>query len=362
MATIEKRKNSKGKISYRARIRLSGQSWHSKTFKRKTDADNWAKAIESDIARGYYVPTVEAEKRTINELVDRYVKEILPSKDKNKDYKKVARLLEWWKRNIGRYSVLKVTPAIISECRQKLSTEVIKVDKSSGEEIELTRSNATVNRYLAAMSHAFNVAVKEWLWLQDSPMRNLRRFSESSGLVRFLSDEERERLLKACKEHKNEYIYLVVVIAISTGARQGEIMSLTWDQVDFKRRRIVLDKTKNNEIRVLPISDFLLDLLKKHSKIRKIDSKLLFQGAKKGSPVFIRPIWYEVVKAAEIKDFRFHDLRHTAASYLAMNGATLTELAAILGHKTLAMVKRYSHLTEQHTANIVNKMNQNIFG
>jgi len=156
-------------------------------------------------------------------------------------------------------------------------------------------------------------------------------------------------------------LYPIVVIALSTGARQGEILSLNWNQVDLKRGTITLFETKNKEIRVVPLVEHSLEVVKKMNKVRRIDTDLLFPGSDSQKPIDIRYPWKAALKKAKIKDYRFHDNRHSAASYLAMSGATLAEIAEVLGHKTLQMVKRYSHLTEQHTAKVVAKMNKQIF-
>ena len=162
----------------------------------------------------------------------------------------------------------------------------------------------------------------------------------------------------------------MVVLALSTGMRQGEIMSLTWDNVDLNQGRITLYETKNDEIRVVPLANKALDLLKEHSKVRNPETDLLFPGKpipKEDGGVFYKPIdlrapWLAALKKADIQDFRFHDLRHSAASYLAMNGASMAEIAEVLGHKTIQMVKRYAHLSEAHTAGVVASMNEKIFG
>ena len=194
-------------------------------------------------------------------------------------------------------------------------------------------------------------------------MRKVRKPTESRGRVRFLSDDERAGLLKTCKESSNPYLYPVVVLALSTGMRSGEIMGLTWDRVDLGNGRAILDETKNGERRGVPITGHVLELLKELNRIRRIDSKLLFPARQNPQkPMDLRSPWETALKAAEIRDFRFHDLRHSAASYLAMNGASLAEIADILGHKTLQMVKRYAHLSEGHTARVVESMNNKIFG
>jgi integrase len=226
---------------------------------------------------------------------------------------------------------------------------------------------------MAALSHCFNVAVNDWGWMEDSPMRKVKKSKEPRGRVRFLSDDEiidgelvegeRTRLLNACQQSSNPILYPVVVLALSTGMRRGEIMKLTWDDVDLNQGRITLRETKNGEIRVVPLVGKALDLLIKHSKVRHIGTQLLFPGkVRKDKPKDLTRPWREALASAQIEDFRFHDLRHSAASYLAMNGASLAEIAEVLGHKTLQMVKRYSHLSEAHTAGVVSRMNERIFG
>ena len=171
-----------------------------------------------------------------------------------------------------------------------------------------------------------------------------------------------EKGLKACRESPNPYLYLVVVLALSTGMRQGEILSLTWRDIDFDDGKITLQDTKNGERRVVPLVGFALELLKNFAKLRRLDTFLVFSGKNRKKPADIRFAWEQALKAAKIKDFRFHDLRHTFASYLAMNKATLTELRILLGHNSPAMTARYSHLSEAYGTDVVSSMNEKIFG
>lgn len=362
MASIRKRTNKDGSTSYRVDVRLKGFSPQRATFSRLTDAKKWAQHTESAIREGRYFKTAEARKHTFADLADRYIRDALPKKSPTAKKIQTAQI-QWWKKQIGDRTLADVTSSVITEYRDKLLT---------GETKRGTiRSPATVNRYMAALSHCFTVAVNEWEWMEDSPMRKVKKPTEPRGRVRFLSDDEtvsgklvegeRTRLLKACQKSSNPYLYPVVVLALSTGMRQGEIMGLTWDAVDLHQGRITLTETKNGEIRVVPLVGKALELLKSHP--RRIDTPLLFPGkVKKFSPMDLRAPWLEALKAAQIDDFRFHDLRHSAASYLAMNGASLAEIAEVLGHKTLQMVKRYSHLSEAHTAGVVSRMNERIFG
>jgi len=357
MATIFKRTASDGKSSYQVKVRLKGYPAETGTFERLTDARKWASATESAMREGRHFKTSESKRRTMTELIDRYIQDVLPGKPKN--IRIQTQQLIWWRDQIGAYTLADITPSLIAEYRDKLA---------GGETVRGTqRSPATVNRYLAALSHALTIAVTEWEWLDDSPMRKVRKPTESRGRVRFLTDGERPQLLKACKESGNPYLYPVVVLALSTGMRQGEIMGLTWDNVDLIKGRAILHETKNGERRAVAIAGHALELLKEMGKIRRIDSKLLFPAKeiapqKPQKPMDLRTPWETALKKAEIIDFKFHDLRHSAASYLAMNGASLAEIAEVLGHKTLQMVKRYAHLSEGHTARVVESMNSKIFG
>ena len=357
MATIEKRVTDDGKTSYRVKVRLKGFPVQSTTFERLTDAKKWASSTESAIKEGRHFKTSEAKRHTLAELIDRYVKDVLSTKPKNA-YNQ-AQQFDWWKAEIGSYALADVTPALIAQYRDKLAAGSTRQGAK--------RSPATVNRYLAALSVAFTYAVKEWEWVDDTPMRKVTKLKESRGRVRFLDDDERARLLPACKESSNPYLYPVVVLALSTGMRQGEIMGLTWDVVDLNRGRAILHETKNGERRAVAITGHALEQLKELSKVRRIDSSLLFPSKeitpqKPQKPIDLRAPWLAALKVAELADFHFHDLRHSAASYLAMNGASLAEIAEVLGHKTLQMVKRYAHLSEGHTARVVESMNSKIFG
>jgi integrase len=353
MAHIETRKDNSGDTRYRVQVRLKGFPTQSATFERKTDAKKWAQQTEAAIREGRHFKTVESKRHTVSEMIDRYIIRVLPSKSPYQQSIQKTQL-EWWKKKMGSYTLADATSSLITEFRYELL--------DGGTHMGNKRSPSTVNRYLAALSHCFTVCVNEWEWLDDSPMRKVGKCKEPRGRTRLLSDDERKRLLDACKENQNRFLYPIVVIALSTGARQGEILSLKWEQVDLRRKRIILYKTKNNEVRTLSLVEHALDEVKKLNKVKNIDTDLLFPGRKRNQPIDIRVAWEKALTKAEITNFRFHDLRHSAASYLAMNGATLTEIADILGHKTLQMVKRYSHLTEQHTSKVVSKMNKQIFG
>ena len=351
MASIDQRKSATGEVTYRVRVRLRGRPTESASFIRLTDARRWAQSTEAAIREGRHFKTSEAKRHTLADLIDRYVREVIPTKSKNG--KNTSQHLAWWRKRLGAYALADVTASLIVEARNALLSTPTRRKKLP--------APATVVRYLASLSHAFTIAVNEWEWLGDSPMRKVKKPVEARGRERFLSDVERERLLAACRASTSRYLYAVVVLAISTGMRRGEIHHLRWPQVDLHRRRILLVETKNNTSRSVPLHGLALELLTDLSKIRHIGGTAAF-ASDEGAPVSVAKPWATALRKAKIQNFRFHDLRHTAASYMAMNGATTIDIAAILGHKTLQMVQRYSHLADSHSATVVASMNEKVFG
>jgi integrase len=352
VANIESRRSEDGTVSHRVKVRLKGHGTETATFARLTDAKRWAQATEVAIREGRYFKTAEAKRHTLADLVDRYVREVLPHKPKNSA--NTDRQLVWWKSKLGQYTLDEITAARIVQCRNDLL--------ATNTHRKRPIAPATVVRYLAALSHALNTAVKDWEWLDDSPMRKVSKPREPRGRERFLSDDERAALLTACKESTSTFLYTVVVLAVSTGMRSGEMMTLRWAQVDLKRGLITLHDTKNGSSRAVPLAGHAMSLIQGLAKVRRIDTDLLFPGKDPTKPIDLKKPWTTAVHKAKLVDFRFHDLRHSAASYLAMNGASTIEIASVLGHKTLQMVKRYSHLGNGHTSRVVSAMNEQIFG
>ena len=351
MATIQKRENAKGEISYRVQVRLKGYPSQTATFDRLTDARMWAKHTETEIQQGRHFKTAEAKKHTLEEAIDRYFKEVLSHR---KNPVNQYTYLNWWKAQIGKYTLSDISSAKIVESRNALVGSKNRYGREVG--------TATANRYTQALGHVFNIAMKEWGWMHENPITNITKYRESRGRVRFLSDDERKKLLEACQQSDNPHLYKVVVLALSTGARKMEILGLQWKDIDFERGLIILQETKNGDRRVIPLQGYAMNLMRDHSKVRNLRCNYVFPSAAKCQPIDIRTSWENALKKAEIEDFRFHDLRHSAASYLAMNGASLAEIAEVLGHKTLQMVKRYAHLSEAHTSAVVSRMNERIFG
>ena len=355
MATVQRRVLIKGKIRYRALVRIRGYKPKTATFLKRADAITWGQEIETRIKQSKYFPDrlVESEKYTLSDLLDRYKSEVLPDKRS----KGQLGQLEWWKVQLGEYKLKDLAPPLVAEHRDKLIKE--KSNKTGK-----NRAAATVNRYLALLRHPFTTAIKEWQWMAVNPVIQISKPKEAQGRTRFLSDEEREKLLVVCRSSESIHLFTIVTLALSTGMRRGEILGLSWENVDLKSSRITLFRTKNGERRVVPLVGKAYDLIKNlYLKLEPENKDLLFPSPNNPkNSTCIRTAWCTAIKRAEIENFRFHDLRHSTASYLAMNGASLLEIADILGHKTLQMVKRYSHLSEDHKADVLERMNKKVFG
>jgi integrase len=355
MGTIKERITTRGKHLYDAEVRHKGMPISYKTFDRRTDARAWINDLESDMRHGRHLQQAEAQRHTLANAIDRFVAEELPKKPRYCIDQR--REVIWFKDQVGSKTLAEVTPALLNELKGKF----LQVETR----FKRPRRPQTWNRYLSSISCVFEMCAREWLWLDSNPVRKVKREREAPGRVRFLSDDERIRLLEACKNSRSPNLYPLVVLTLSTGMRRGEVLKLTWEQVDLSKGVIILTHTKNNDHRRVPVKAQALLLLRNHAKVRRIDTDFVFPGAntaRTGKPFHLDKPWYQALKAASITEFRFHDLRHSTGSYLAMNSATMIEIAEVLGHRTLQMVKRYSHLSESHTANVVESMNQKIFG
>ena len=353
MAHIRERLRKNGKKTFLVRIRMKGHPEAVASFERLTDARIWASTTETEIREGRYFNTNEAQKHTLSDLIERYIREVLPRKPKvSNDY---AFQLGWWKTQIGNVLLSELTPFLISEKRDLLSKKI------TPRKIQI--SHASVNRYLAALSTAISTAVNEWEWMDDNPMRKVSKLNEPPGRVRYLSYEERERLLTACRKSHNPDLYLTVILAMSTGGRQAEIWGLIWKCVDLKNGFITFKEPRNDLPRRVPLQGHAHELMLYRSKIPRIDTELVFPSRidPKKHFNFRRP-FQMAIKDAQIEDFRWNDLRHCAASYLVMTGVDIRTVAEILGHKTLQMTQRYAHLSPHHLKDTVAKMNQKIFG
>ncbi len=338
VAYFQKRVGRRGQVSWLVRVRI-GSECRTKTFRRKADAERWGGKTEDALRDGVRLPGREERRRTVGDMIARYREKVVPRYRPREQLQRGSKLA-WWERELGGRRLVELSAADIGEALDRL-----------------TCGPATANRYLTVLKHVLSIARREWEWVVDNPATRVRARKEPRGRLRYLSEQERRRLLAACRASDEPRLYALVVVALGTGARQGELLSLRWSDVDLDRCRATLEHTKNGERRVLPLEGPVLDILRER-KARREDGIDEVFGSQRGLATFPRNAWEEAIKAAGVADFHFHDIRHTFASYMAMSGATLAELAEALGHKTLAMVKRYAHLSEAHTSGVVKRMTE----
>jgi integrase len=354
-----------GEVSYRAQVRKKGRRAESATFPNRKEAKEWAESIETAIREQRHFPHAAAKRTSFDALAADYVKARLADFGEGERTTR-ERQLKWWSEQFAGLSLAEVTADRISIARDKLAAETFTRGKpqkhpDTGEMIPpktYKYTGSTVNRYIAAVSHALSFAVKERRLIDRNPVSDISRKKEPRGRTRFLSDDERAALLDTCAKSDWPALHALVLLAITTGARKGELVRLKWADIDLKKGRALVRETKNGEQRTLPLAGKTLEALR----------GLKLQSSARSDWVFAQPSglpgayehfdahWYAALEAAGISDFHFHDLRHTTASMLAAQGASLLEIADVLGHKTLAMVKRYSHLVVDHKAKVIEKL------
>tara|TARA_Y100000780_G_scaffold191058_1_gene178919 strand:- start:11845 stop:12960 length:1116 start_codon:yes stop_codon:yes gene_type:complete len=369
MAVIDKRVGKKG-TTYRARVRVHGYPTQAKTFKRLTDAQAWARRVETQIEDGnFQIVSNKAKKYTLSDVIEKYRNEILPQKALSSQRVENT-YLNFWEQEFGKYALSYLSHELISKSLSRLREAGDQREQlADGQKPNRPKSAKTLKHYRSNLEVLLNHA-QSWGWLGASnPMQGVSKITKANkARIRFLDDDERTALLSSCKASPNPQLYPIVIFALSTGARKSEILKLTDNDLDLERNIAILRDTKNGETRTAPITDYLRQILDEQLKWRSmfmedrdVSTEYIFPRLDGQKPIDIRKAWENARRASGVTDFRFHDLRHSAASYLAMNGASQLEIAEVLGHKTLQMVKRYSHLSEDHTRSVVEKMNSKIF-
>lgn len=337
MAAIQKIVRKKG-VVYRVQIRRRNSKIISKTFATKKLAQQFATRLESDRQTLLAFGGLTSVSISLGVLIDRYLKD----EYSGKYLKEQSSKLEFWLSNIGDKPLVEITTTDISLSLDSLSKHL---------------SNATVNRYKAAISVVFSYACRQYN-LPYNPVSNIRSKPENNERTRYLSDDERMRLFKACKTSQWSKLHLLVLMAITTGARKGELLSLTFSDIDFDRQTAYVQTSKNGQPRVLPLTNEVIDEL---NKFKHQEAALIFNSElKPDRPMCFTKQWKKALTQAEITDFTFHSCRHSCASLLAQSGASLLEISEILGHKQIQVTKRYAHLCTNHKAKLINKVMSNL--
>jgi integrase len=355
MGTIRELSKKDGTKSYHAEVRVRGATHQRASFRTRTLAKKWVQDTESAIRDGRHFRTSEAKKHTVEEFIDRFIEQWIPKYPMKYQSKQKALLL-WWKDQKGHLLLADLTASQIAECRDRLIGDITYR--------KTKRSGSTANRYLAALSKALSIAVKEWGWLEENPMRKISRCSESQGRARFLSKEEVKRLLQACQSSSNPFLLPLVRLALATGMRYSEMVGkLCWKDIDFSQRTITLEHTKNGERAVIPMTNEMEDILKSSPTFGSPPSELVFKAIYKrreATVLTVRYAFQKALKEAGIEGVVFHDLRRTFCSHAAMQGATQPELQRLMRHLSPKMTSVYARFSQKHLSNLMERVHQEL--
>ena len=327
MATINAHTSKTGVTTYRVRIQRKGQKVQTATFPTLKDARRFGTLVEARMIEGRHFP--QKSTHTLQELLDRYTREVMPQKTPETQRSEMP-VVRYWLQTLGHMVLTEIQPAHIIACRDERAKQ---------------SAPATVVKYLATLSRAFSTAMREYHWCEQNPCRLVRKPTLPLGRVRYLSDEERSRLLTACQNSRNRALYPLVILALATALRSGSLFQLSTQNVDVEKGMLRLEKTKNGSRLVLPLVGEALTVARMLAATSQ-DGYLLPQRS--GNPWgHYRTAWQRAVQRARLEEeFSFHSLRHTAASYMVQAGIPLYLVGAILGHssRSVHMTARYAHL------------------
>jgi len=344
MATVRTVKRKKG-IVYRAEVRIKGHPRLSQTFDRQSEAMRWAEETEAALRTDGYIGNAPPNDMLFDDALEKYLAEVSSKKAKSTHRRELyqSRSLHYF---FGK-TLQEITPTLAARFRDKRLAEV---------------QPATVIKDLNMLSHIYTTALREWGVEATNPVAIIRKPKTPQGRLRFLTDAEIKRLLQESKKGHRPNLYHFIVLQLHTGMRPSEGAGLTWAQVDFDGRIIDLQQTKTDPRRV-PLTVSALAILSELVPDKGYKCKdFIFLPRNPKMTYRRRPNQYfresfeAAVKRAKIEDFHMHDLRHTAASYMIMNGIDLRTVADILGHKTISMTMRYTHLLDDYKLKAVDRI------
>ena len=343
MATIRER----GPYQWQAQILRKGQSPQYKTFNNKADAEKWARQVEAEMDRGVFVSRKEAEKTTLCEALDRYENEV--GVKKKGHWQEKYKIDFWRKSSFGKRSLAALRPVDLAAWRDQYLKD---------------HSPSTVNRLLIVLSHVFTIAVKEWgMGGLLNPVQQIRRPQNAKARDRRFLPGEEKAVLNSCLAYGGS-LHSIVRLTIETGMRRSELAGMNWNLVDLKKRTVTLPDTKNGEKRNVPLSPEAVRILS--TLPRRSDGEVwgitphAISVAWRRALARARAAYEKECEEKKVKpdpgflvDLTFHDLRHEATSRFFEKGLNPMQVAAITGHKTLQMLKRYTHLKAEDLAELL---------
>ncbi|WP_353685418.1 tyrosine-type recombinase/integrase [Thermodesulfovibrio sp. 3462-1] len=290
----------------------------------------YAKVI-TQITEGKWFDLDESKQHTFDDLMEKFLKEHAPRK-KASTHTRYISAIRHLKKALGGMLLADITPKVISNYMQQRLDQGV--------------APATVNREFRTLSIAFNLAWRQWEWVRENPCAKVQALPENNTRTRYLSSEEEERLLSASQGYLNGQLPDIITLALHTGMRQSEILSLMWRHIDLFRKTITVEKTKNNEPRTIPMNNTVYFLLLRKARSKVVTMTEYVFHTESGKSILRRNLMREFYKAlakAGIQGFTFHDLRHTFATRLVQCGVDLYSVAKLLGHKDISSTQRYAH-------------------
>jgi integrase len=297
---------------------------------------------KAQIDDGVYLKLKNREKSRLGTFLVRYLKwcEVEGQKSVDDKRKRLKRIAAHFGTNLP---LVDLAPADIEKYK------ALRLDSQApGKRTKI--KPATVNRELAYLRHMFTKTL-DWGLLDENPMRRVKQLKENNHSLRYLNEEETTTLLDA----STPYLRAVITVAVNTGLRYGELMRLQPSDLDFKTNLIEIKDQKNGELSYVPMNEITRRTLRKFP--RRIDSPYIFARRNGNPPIDFRRAFSKAVKKAGIAHCRFHDLRHSFASHLAMQGVDLVTIKELMRHKTMAMTLRYAHLSPEHRQRAVEVLN-----
>ncbi|CAN7554729.1 site-specific integrase [Neorhizobium tomejilense] len=321
MATIRKLRGR-----WQAQVRRRGMKPRAKSFDSKAEAEKWARDLETQVDRFGMAPDTKIlETTTLGELLERYQNEVTPLK--RGAVQETQRLDVLRRHDLSHRTLIGLSQQDIASFRDERLQSV---------------APSTAVREMAILSHTIEVAIRDWgMPLAKNVVKLVRRPVIRNERSRRLTGDEEQRLLDGCDAGKIPFFRTIVIIAIETGMRRGEILGLEWPDISHNRRVITLTMTKNGSGREVPLSQRAFDALMLWKDLSDVDGSIVFPM----SPGALEQTWRRLLVRAGIKNLRFHDLRHEGVSRLFERGLNMIEVSSISGHKELRMLKRYTHLS-----------------
>jgi integrase len=321
MATIRKLRGR-----WQAQVRRRGMKPRCKSFDSKLEAEKWARDLEAKVDRFGAAPDTRIlESTTLAELLERYQREVSPTK--RGSVQEIQRIGVLRRHDIAYRTMVGLSPQDISAFRDERLRTV---------------APSTAVRELAILSHVLEVAIRDWgLPLARNVVKLVRRPVIRNERSRRLTGDEEQRLLDGCDAGQIPFLKTIVILAIETGMRRGEILGLKWSDISHNRRVITLAMTKNGSGREVPLSQRAFQALSEWKDIAEVGQSTVFP-MKAGT---LEQAWRRLLARSNVKALRFHDLRHEGVSRLFERGLNMIEVSSISGHKELRMLKRYTHLS-----------------